>query len=459
MSDIRQFVKERKCLFRLWAVIILVASVIAAGGTYAVMSHKQTYSASVNLKFLNSSAKDGYAFDGTKISDDIEEFSGADVISSGILEANLQNTTTANEITPLLKIEAVIPKEEQDRIDSALDNGKEYEYNPIEYKIVLTTPYPETGRLLSSIAHAFELNFAKTHSGLSEMPSSMDADYRESLDFIETAELFDSHISKMMDYADNLSSSLPQFRSSSTGYSYADLATEYQRMSEEDLAGLYAKILAEKASKNPELLRQKLQADLASSKAENKDYADSLKSLEELIASYSEKNKSTGVVSDGFGDRPIDENRTNIMEGVYENEANPQSAYDSLFSAYNRENDAVSLNNIDSDFNRYLLEVFQETSSSADEKTAGEIQGMIADIMTQENEYYKIAQRMKSESDEIIASSMIQQMNTPVAQPAIRVRLYSMIAFAAAFLLMCVLLPAGYMLRRNIVEHIRGAGL
>ena len=263
----------------------------------------------------------------------------------------------------------------------------------------------------------------------------------------------------MMDYADNLSSSLPQFRSSSTGYSYADLATEYQRMSEEDLAGLYAKILAEKASKNPELLRQTLQADLASSKAENKDYADSLKSLEELIASYSEKNKSTGVVSDGFGDRPIDENRTNIMEGVYENEANPQSAYDSLFSAYNRENDAVSLNNIDSDFNRYLLEVFQETSSSADEKTAGEIQGMIADIMTQENEYYKIAQRMKSESDEIIASSMIQQMNTPVAQPAIRVRLYSMIAFAAAFLLMCVLLPAGYMLRRNIVEHIRGAGL
>ena len=76
-------------------------------------------------------------------------------------------------------------------------------------------------------------------------------------------------------------------------------------------------------------------------------------------------------------------------------------------------------------------------------------------IARDENTYYSIAQQMKTESDETLSSSMIQQMNTPVAQPAVRVKLYSALAFAAAFLLMCVLLPAGYMLRRNIAMHIR----
>ena len=137
--------------------------------------------------------------------------------------------------------------------------------------------------------------------------------------------------------------------------------------------------------------------------------------------------------------------------------ANPKSSYDDMFATYNGENDAISSNAVFTAFNTYLLDVFADTDTPADAETTAEIRTLMEKIANDEATYYSIAAQMKTESDAVMASSMIQQMNTPVAQPAIRVKLYSAIAFAAAFLLMCVLLPAGYMLRKNIIAHIQNA--
>lgn len=453
MSDIKRFVHAHSRLFRLWAVIIMAVSVIAAGGTYAVMSRRQTYTAHVNIKFTTSSAANGYANDGSKTEDDIQEITNADVIARGIERAGMTDVVTPNDLAPLITVKAVIPDDEQKKLDSALDNGHtDYEYIPIEYTVTLTSKYPETGKILTYIADAYETYFMTHHSGLDALPAAMENN--ANIDFIEAAGLMDAHISAMADMSSANADSAPSFRSSSTGYAWADLAAEYDRLRDQDVPQLYALILSKRASTDPALLRQKLTEQQASMAAENTDYADSLKSLQALIASYSEKNKSNGTVSNGFGDLPIDENRTSIMDGVYENAANPRSSYDGMFATLNSENDAVSANDISTDFNAYLLEVFADTNTPADAETTAEIRALMEKIAREESTYYSIAQQMKTESDETLSSSMIQQMNTPVAQPAIRVKLYSALAFAAAFLLMCVLLPAGYMLQRNIVEHI-----
>lgn len=453
MSDIRQFVHSHSRMFRMWAIAVLAVSVIAAGGTYAAMSRKQTYTAHVNIKFTTSSATNGYANDGSKTEDDIQEITNADVIARGIERAGMSNAVTPNDLAPLMTIAPVIPQDEQDKISSALDNGHtDYEYIPVEYQVKLASKYPETGKLLTYIADAYEAYFMTHHSGLDALPATMENS--ADIDFIEAAELMDAHISAMADMASANADSAPAFRSSSTGYAWADLADEYARLRDQDVPQLYALILSKHASTDPTLLRQKFAEQQTSMDAENADYAASLKSLQALIASYSEKNKSNGTVSNGFGDLPIDDNRTDIMEGVYENAANPQSSYDDMFATYNSENDAISANDISADFNSYLLDVFADTNEPADAETSAEIRALMEKIASDENTYYSIAQRMKTESDETLSSSMIQQMNTPVAQPAIRVKLYSGLAFMAAFLLMCVLLPAGYMLRRNIAEYI-----
>lgn len=456
MSDIKAFVHTHSRLFRLWAVIIMAVSVIAAGGTYAVMSKRQTYTAHVNIKFTTSSAANGYANDGSKTEDDIQEITNADVIARGIERAGMTDTVTPNDLAPLITVKAVIPDDEQKKLDSALDNGHtDYEYIPVEYTVTLTSKYPETGKILTYIADAYETYFMAHHSGLDALPAAMENS--ANIDFIEAAELMDAHISAMADMASANADSASSFRSSSTGYAWADLSAEYDRLRDQDVPQLYALILSKRASTDPALLRQKLAEQQTAAAAENADYVDSLQSLQALIASYSEKNKSNGNITNGFGDLPIDANRENIMDGVYENTANPASSYDDMFATYNSENDAISANGISADFNSYLLNVFADTDAPADAETAAEIRALMEKIAEDEAKYYGIAAEMKIENDATLASSMIQQMNTPVAQPAIRVKLYAAIAFAAAFLLMCVLLPAGYMLRKNIIAHIQNA--
>lgn len=458
MSDIKQFVHSHSRLFRLWAVIIMAVSVIAAGGTYVVMSRRQTYTAHVNIKFTTSSAANGYANDGSKTEDDIQEITNADVIARGIERAGMTDVITPNDLAPLITVKAVIPDDEQKKLDSALDNGHtDYEYIPVEYAVTLTSKYPETGKILTYIADAYETYFMAHHSGLDALPAAMENN--ANIDFIEAAELMDAHISAMADMASANADAAPTFRSSSTGYAWADLAAEYARLRDQDVPQLYALILSKSASADPALLRQKLAEQQTAAAAENADYVDSLQSLQALIASYSEKNKSNGNITNGFGDLPIDANRENIMDGVYENTANPASSYDDMFATYNSENDAISANGISADFNSYLLNVFADTDTPADAKTTAEIRALTEKIASDESTYYSIAAQMKTESDAVMASSMIQQMNTPVAQPAIRVKLYTAIAFLAAFLLMCVMLPAGHMLRRNIITHVRGAWL
>ena len=112
MSDIKAFVHTHSRLFRLWAVIIMAVSVIAAGGTYVVMSRRQTYTAHVNIKFTTSSAANGYANDGSKTEDDIQEITNADVIARGIERAGMMDVVTPNDLAPLITVKAVIPDDE-----------------------------------------------------------------------------------------------------------------------------------------------------------------------------------------------------------------------------------------------------------------------------------------------------------------------------------------------------------
>lgn len=82
-------------------------------GGHGPVAEKQTYKASVNLKFINSAAADGYAYDGSKTEDDIEEVKNTDILTEGIQHVGMEDKITADEVAPLIEIEPVIPDDEQ----------------------------------------------------------------------------------------------------------------------------------------------------------------------------------------------------------------------------------------------------------------------------------------------------------------------------------------------------------
>lgn len=446
MLEILKRHKRRICTWLAAAVLLSAVSALAA---MVLLQKKQTYTASVNLKFINSAASDGYAYDGTKTEDNIEEVKNTDILTEGIQHVGMEDEVTADEIAPLIKIEPVIPDDEQKKIDSALDNGKEYTYNPVEYTIALTTKFPETGKILSGIADAYIGYFVNHHTGLSAMPENVTDTFTD-YDYIENAELMDDYTKKMSDYVSDMSSSMDSFRAEN-GYSYADLEAKYEKIAAEDIPGLFAVILYNKASKDPSLLLQKLEKEQTDNTAANKDTAEDVEKLEALIRSYSEKNKAN---QDAQNDTSIDENRTNWMDGLDDNSTNPQSTYDSIFSTYNTEQDGIKFNEIQNGYDEYLKGIYKDAEPTTDDGVISEITGLEEKIIGKLDKYYEIVQDMKKESDDVFASSCIRQMNTPMAVRAVKVKLYMCLTAAAVFLLMCILQPALHILKRRLKEYL-----
>lgn len=446
MLEIMKRHKRRICI---WLATALLLSAVSALVAMVLLQKKQTYKASVNLKFINSAAADGYAYDGSKTEDDIEEVKNTDILTEGIQHVGMEDKITADEVAPLIEIEPVIPDDEQKKIDSALDNGKGYTYNPVEYTITLTAKFPETGKILSGIADAYIGYFVNHHTGLSAMPENVTYTFTD-YDYIENAELMDNYTKKMSDYVSDMLSSMDSFRAEN-GYSYADMEAKYEKITAEDIPELFAVILYNKASRDPALLLQKLEKEKTGNTAANKDTAEDVKKLEALIRSYSKKNKADQGTPE---DMSIDENRTNWMDSLDDNNTNPQSTYDAIFSTYNSEQDGIRFNEIQNDYDDYLAEIYKDAVPTTDEGVISEITELEEKIIGKLDKYYEIVQDMKKESDDVFASSCIRQMNTPMAVRAVRVKLYMCLVAAAVFLLMCILQPALHILKRRLKEYL-----
>ena len=290
---ITNLIRKYRKVLTVFLAVSFILSIIAAGGVYAYLSANKTYTASVNFRFTNDGASDGYANDGSEIN--FDEFKGAEVLARAIEKFNDKSgKITVDSLASGIRIEEVIPKEEQDKIDSALKNGKEYEYNPTEFKATLVTPEKEAAWLMQCIAESYYEYYAENHIVKTRLSPIANLD---KFDYIETADLLRNAILQGRDYLSSANNDNPDFRCSTNGYLFSDIMAEYDVLYNNELPKLYSMILLNKASKNPELLRQTLEKKIAQNDSTVKDTSNSLKEVRDLIVSYSEKNKAEGNVS------------------------------------------------------------------------------------------------------------------------------------------------------------------
>lgn len=440
-----------------FVIAVMCLSIWASLGTYVMMNRKQHYVSSVNIKFANAGAENGTATDGSLIKDDIEMVKNVEVLDAAIRDADLQGEVTANNLSTHIKVESVIPQDEQNKIDSALDNGKEYEYNPVEYKITLTSEIPTSARLLNSIAKCFIQKYADDHVVQDSYPSDTantldDKNY----DYIECADILKQNIDSMMAFLTERSDVDNDYHSTATGYSFSDFYGKYNRILETEMPDLYAMILSNKASKDPQLLVQKLELNNDKYKSSSADTSEDLAKLKELIKSYSEKNKASGTVQKGDKGDEVDDNRTNIIQDVYDNASRPKSSYDSIFATYNTENDLIATNTVGITYNEYLINTFKDAKKLDNSSLANEITDKIEQISAEMHKLYTQVSITRSEFAEICSANDIVQVNTAVAAPQVSVKMYTLLAFTAVFLMLGVGIPALLALRQNFKRDAPG---
>lgn len=94
----------------------------------------------------------------------------------------------------------------------------------------------------------------------------------------------------------------------------------------------------------------------------------------------------------------IDENRTNWMDSLDDNNTNPQSTYDAIFSTYNSEQDGIRFNEIQNDYDDYLAEIYKDAVPTTDEGVISEITELEEKIIGKLDKYYEIVQDMKKKA-------------------------------------------------------------
>ena len=448
------FNKYKPTLTRL-AVLITSLSVLVGAGTYVLFSKKQTYTASTNIKFTNNDASNGYAYDGSKIEDCIKDITGTEVLNSAINDVGVESSITANGLAKLITVEEVIPDDEQKKIDSALDNGKEYEYNPIEYKISISTDMPEAGKILNAVANEFIIYYSENHISSDTFPSDVSTVISDNDDYIEIADTIRTNVETMETFLDAKNESYGDYHNSVNGFSYSDLKAKYEYVYDVQLAKLYALILENKATKNPELLLSNLKQNNETLSSRTDTTNSDLESVETLIKSYSEKNKANGSVQNGTTGDNYDENHTNIIQEVYENESNPKSTYDELFSKYLSESDSVSSNKIDTSYNDYLIEVFKDADVLTNTTVKTELENLIDEITDSLKELHGYATELRNEHAEIESVGVITQLNTPISQKTINVKLYALLAMMACWIGLAVAIPVCWIFKKNIEAFIQ----
>ena len=441
------FNKYKPTLTRLF-VLITSISILVGAGTYILMGKKQTYTASTNIKFINDAASDGYAYDGSKIEDCIKDITGAEVLDKAIQDVGVK--ITANSLAKQISVDEVIPDDEQKKIDSALDNGKEYEYNPVEYKISINTDMPEAGKILNAVASEFIVYYSENHISSDSFPSDVSTIISDSNDYIEIADILRTNVESMESFLDAKNESYGDYHNSVNGYSFGDLKSKYEYVYDVQIARLYALILENKATKNPELLLSNLKQSNESLSSRTDTTNSDLKSVETLIKSYSEKNKANGSVQNGTTGDNYDENHTNIIQEVYENESNPKSTYDELFSKYLSESDSISSNGVDTSYNNYLIKVFKDADVLTDNTVKTKLENLIDEITDSLKELHGYATELRNEHAEIESVGVISQLNTPISQKTINVKLYALLAMMACWIGLAVAIPVCWIFKKNI---------
>ena len=140
---------------------------------------------------------------------------------------------------------------------------------------------------------------------------------------------------------------------------------------------------------------------------------------------------------------------------MYENESNPKSTYDELFSKYLSESDSISSNGVDTSYNNYLIKVFKDADVLTDNTVKTKLENLIDEITDSLKELHGYATELRNEHAEIESVGVISQLNTPISQKTINVKLYALLAMMACWIGLAVAIPVCWIFKKNIEAFLQ----
>ena len=266
-----------------FSFLIFLLSLAGSLLIYLYADNKQAYTASVVIKYTNSGVADGYAPDGSKL--DVNEIYSSAVISQAMdalgASGKLSNIRSNVTVTP------IIPDDQQKINDALIEKGEEITYFPNTYRVSLVVSGKQGANyarnMLDAILQSYCTYYTEKYveQKLSLNPSShlLENGY----DYYECIRILENDTNDMQNFLLAKREHYPDFRSSKTGYTYADLCAIYSSFKKYTIPELYAQVLSGPQIRDGTVLQEFLANSIADSNQTEQVDTGRRTSIEQLI--------------------------------------------------------------------------------------------------------------------------------------------------------------------------------
>lgn len=428
--------------------LIIVAAVIGTGLFYMYATKKaQTYIAQVMIEYNNS--EDGKNPDGTKI--DTDGIKSAYIINKAI-EATGYDVNT-DEVANQINIEAYVTDEEQALYLAKLEHGEEYEIMSDQYVITLTAgaKYNETyaRKMLSQVIEEYYEYYGKTYINTIGTTNDLDNIMSQNYDYLEIMELIDNTLADTMETLNSKIEADDSFRSNSTEKSFSDLYSEFEYCKNIN-AKITAKIINNKITKNKEELiarYQNMNSDMKIQSNANKQKIENIKTIIQTYVDMMEDSGNTVLATD--------EILSEVYDEYGDGSEDKTTSYDELIQEYVSNRIDCEKNDIETAYNEYIIETFQDGDEESSETTCNEIESDINELLENINSLFNDFENTNADYNNYLGAQHIKSLSSVVVQKNINIKKYSMLVFISVLVTSC----AGFVIISRLLDIIEKSGL
>lgn len=356
-----------------YQIFIVAVSLLAGGVFYLIMLNKQHYTATAVIRYTNERAEEGLAPDGSDI--DITEIYSEEVMSKVFEQMGMEYSEfNLDEFRSRVVVEEVVTPEMEAVQEAKNEVGEVVEEKPTEFSVSFYAtrkdsrePEEFSRQVLDHMLDAYIGLYGARHINGEVSSNNISKLDERDYDYLEMIEIIDDSVQGTLENLLNKANNNYYYRSSDSGYSFADLYHEFDSLSKIDINNIYAYILNNRVTKDKEKLLNKYRNRIADFFRKNGTTEDEIKGIQEIIDSYVNMMRESGN-TDISSDYILD----NVHEGYVQDESNAEqwnpadrmTSYDTLMKDYVRDRESFEAALIDVAYYEYIIEVFEGTEQT-----------------------------------------------------------------------------------------------
>lgn len=413
-----------------WWFLIMLIMAVGCLGVYEFISSKQSYTATAVIQYTNANASEGMNADGSKI--DPSEITSASVINKTIQQLGL--TAGTESIRSRISVKEVIPEDEQTKKETALADGAEYEYHPTIYQVSFTVDSKDAmgyaRKVLDSVLTNYFQYYSETHVDSELFPNNASNVSVANYEYIDCVSILRNNANESVAFLQNKADEKYGFYSVKSGYSFSDLVSEYEYLTQNSLNDLYAYIIDHKLVRDHTILVNTQKNAVLRYQLQINSLNGNIAEAKSIIDQFGDKTLDGAAVyaPDSNADGGNTQIITDVVNGSgVQPSGNVTTTYDKLIQNYAELHSQFIDATINQGQAQEILDAYADVTENTDPNSADArwASARIDELVQKFTSLYELALETIDEFNQVNGADNIEMKNSIVVIEKLNLKLYA----------------------------------